>query len=47
MKRKEIYLEKNSQLKKIQDKMDKLTISPSKVSKFGINIAKDGVRRKC
>ena len=25
--------------------MDKLTISPSKVSKFGVNIAKDGVSR--
>jgi len=33
------------ELKKIQDKMDKLTISPSKVSKFGVNIAKDGVSR--
>ena len=44
-KRKELYLEKHSQLKKIENKMDKLTISPSKVSKFGINIAKDGVKR--
>ena len=43
--RKELYQEKHSQLKKIQDKMDKLTISPSKVSKFGVNIAKDGVSR--
>jgi tRNA uridine 5-carboxymethylaminomethyl modification enzyme len=25
--------------------MDKLTITPSKVSKFGVNIAKDGVNR--
>ena len=44
-KRKELYLEKYYQLKKIQNKMDKLTISPSKVSKFGVNIAKDGVKR--
>ena len=44
-KRKELYLEKHSQLKKIENKMDKLTISPSKVSKFGVNIAKDGVKR--
>ena len=44
-KRKELYLEKYSQLKKIQDKMDKLTITPSKVSKFSVNIAKDGVSR--
>ena len=43
--RKELYLEKNSQLKKIQYKMDKLTISPTKASKFGVNIAKDGVSR--
>mgnify|MGYP003302605865 CR=1 FL=1 len=43
--RKELYLEKYSELKKVQDKMDKLTISPSKASKFGINIAKDGVKR--
>ena len=27
--RKELYLEKHSQLKKIENKMDKLTISPS------------------
>ena len=25
--------------------MDKLTVTPSKISKFGINIAKDGVPR--
>ena len=43
--RKELFLEKNSNLIKIQNKMDKLTISPSKVSKFGVNIAKDGVSR--
>ncbi len=43
--RKELYLEKYSKLKKIQEKMNKLTISPSKASKFGVNIAKDGVNR--
>ncbi len=43
--RKVLYEEKHSQLKKIQDKMLKLTISPSKVSKFGVNIAKDGIKR--
>ena len=43
--RKKIYSEKNRQLQTIQKKMDKLTISPSKVAKFGISIAKDGVNR--
>ncbi len=43
--RKKLYLEKNLKLKEIQGKMDKLKISPSKVSKFGVNIAKDGVKR--
>ncbi len=43
--RKRIFKEKYSELRKIQNKMDKLTITPSKVSKFGINIAKDGVNR--
>jgi len=43
--RKRLYKNKHSQLRKIQDKMDKLTITPSKISKFGVNIAKDGVSR--
>ena len=43
--RKRLFIEKHSQLRKIQDKMDKLTITPSKVAKFGVNIAKDGVSR--
>ena len=43
--RKRLYKEKNHELKKIQDKMDKLTITPSKIEKFGINIAKDGIKR--
>ncbi len=44
-KRKNIYKEKHSKLKKMQDKMDKLIITPTKVAKFGINIAKDGAIR--
>ncbi len=40
-----IFKEKHNHLSKIQLKMDKLMITPSKVSKFGINIAKDGVNR--
>ena len=44
-KRKEIYKEKSKELKKIQNKMKKLMITPSKVSNYGVNIAKDGVKR--
>ena len=44
-KRKEIFLDKNKRLKEIQKKMDNLTISPTKVAKYGVNIAKDGVNR--
>ena len=43
--RKHLYKEKHSQLNKIQYKMDSLTITPSEVAKFGVNIAKDGVSR--
>ena len=43
--RKRVFIEKYSQLSKIQSKMDKLMITPSKVSKFGVNIAKDGISR--
>ena len=43
--RERIYKEKYSKLLKIQSKMDKLMITPSKISKFGVNIAKDGVSR--
>jgi len=43
--RKVLYKEKHSELKKIQNKMNKLKITPSEVSKFGINIAKDGISR--
>jgi tRNA uridine 5-carboxymethylaminomethyl modification enzyme len=43
--RKIIYKEKASKLEKSLKKMENALISPSKVSKFGINIAKDGVKR--
>ena len=43
--RKNLYQKKASELNKIQNKMDKLTISPSKISKYGVNLAKDGVLR--
>ena len=44
-KRKEIFLDKNQSLSEIQEKMDNLKISPTKVEKYGVNIAKDGVNR--
>ncbi len=44
-KRKIIYKEKASKLEKSIKNMENSLISPSKVSKFGINIAKDGVKR--
>ena len=40
-----IFKDKYTKLSKIQSKMDNLTITPSKVSRFGVNIAKDGVSR--
>ena len=43
--RERIYKEKYNQLSKIQSKMSKLMITPSKIAKFGVNIAKDGVSR--
>ncbi len=43
--RKEIYIEKYEKLTKIKSKMDILKITPSKISKYGINIAKDGISR--
>ena len=43
--RERVYKEKYSELLKIHSKMDKLMITPSKISKFGVNIAKDGVIR--
>ena len=44
-KRKEIFLDKNKKLSETQEKMDNLKISPTKVEKYGVNIAKDGVNR--
>tara|TARA_B100001027_G_scaffold212807_1_gene182587 strand:+ start:3153 stop:5024 length:1872 start_codon:yes stop_codon:yes gene_type:complete len=44
-KREEIYLEKYTQLLKIHSKLDNLKITPSKVAKYGVNIAKDGISR--
>ncbi len=43
--RKIIYKEKASKLDKSLKKMENSLISPSKAAKFGINIAKDGVKR--
>ncbi len=43
--REKIYKEKFNHLSTIQSKMDKLLITPSKVSKFGVKIAKDGISR--
>ena len=43
--RKEIYKEKCEKLDKTKSKMDILKITPSKISKYGINIAKDGISR--
>ena len=44
-KREEIYIEKYTQLLKIQTKLDNLKITPSKVARYGVNIAKDGISR--
>ena len=43
--REKIYKEKHDQLSKIQLKMENLKITPSKAAKYGINIAKDGIKR--
>ncbi len=43
--RKMIYKDKASKLEKSLNNMENSLISPSEVSKFGINIAKDGVKR--
>ena len=43
--RAQIFKEKHFQLTKIENQMSKLQITPSKVEKYGINIAKDGVSR--
>ena len=43
--RAEVFNSKSKNLKNITSKMDELKISPSKVSKFGVKIAKDGILR--
>ncbi len=43
--RAEVFNLKSKNLSNISSKMDKLKISPSKVSKFGVKIAKDGILR--
>ena len=43
--RAEIYNEKFKDLNKLTKLMENLNISPSKVAKFGVNIAKDGIKR--
>ena len=40
-----IFKEKSNMLSKISTRMEKLRITPSKISEFGVNIAKDGVLR--
>ncbi|MDC3043631.1 tRNA uridine-5-carboxymethylaminomethyl(34) synthesis enzyme MnmG [Candidatus Pelagibacter sp.] len=44
-KREKIYKEKFKRLSSTHSIMDKLTITPSKVSKYGVKIAKDGISR--
>ena len=43
--RAKVFNSKRKNLMNISGKMDKLKISPSKVSKFGVKIAKDGILR--
>ena len=43
--RAEVFNSKSKNLRNISSKMDELKISPSKVSKFGVKIAKDGILR--
>jgi len=40
-----LFKDKFDILSRISDKMEKLRITPSKISKFGVNIAKDGILR--
>jgi len=44
-KRIKFYNDKTSKLSKLQIKMDKLTLTPSKAAKYDIKIAKDGISR--
>ena len=41
----EIYRKKSENLDKLSKMMLNLDISPSKVAKYGVNIAKDGIKR--
>jgi len=43
--RKEFFKDKSANIKKIDKKMNKLSITPSKVSKYSIKVAKDGISR--
>jgi len=43
--RKSIYEEKSNNLSKTLIKMEKIMITPSKVSNYGVKIAKDGIKR--
>ena len=43
--RAEVFNSKSKNLRNVSNKMDELKISPSKVSKFGVKIAKDGILR--
>ena len=43
--RKKLFNDKSHKINQISLKMDSLNISPSKISKFGVKIAKDGVLR--
>ncbi|RPG03618.1 MAG: tRNA uridine-5-carboxymethylaminomethyl(34) synthesis enzyme MnmG [Pelagibacteraceae bacterium TMED246] len=43
--RKELFEKKFEDLNNLKSKMQKLTISPTKASKFGVKIAKDGIFR--
>ena len=43
--RKDLFLDKSNKINKITNKMSSLSVSPTKISTFGIRIAKDGVLR--
>ncbi len=43
--RAELFKQKSKELNEMQETMDKLNITPTKISKYGINIAKDGITR--
>ena len=43
--RTELFIEKSKELTDTQETMDRLNITPTKISKYGINIAKDGITR--